>query len=188
MGRLPQTHLDRLKMERLRRISPDRNRRPLCQNRASFPPELLRTLLSLGVSLRPTREVSPAWGVFTRRVCFSASMLPNHPPLIVAEQFGTLESLYPGRIDLGLGRAPGTDAITTRACDETRSLARNNSRTMSRSCSAISRRRRPGSGCGRYPVPGSKYRCGYSVRACTARSSPRAWGCQIGRASCRERV
>ena len=42
-------------------------------------------------------------------------MLPNHAPLVIAEQFGTLESLYPGRIDLGLGRAPGTDERTTRA-------------------------------------------------------------------------
>jgi luciferase family oxidoreductase group 1 len=42
-------------------------------------------------------------------------MLPNHAPLVVAEQFGTLESLYPGRIDLGLGRAPGTDPHTVRA-------------------------------------------------------------------------
>lgn len=42
-------------------------------------------------------------------------MLPNHPPLVIAEQFGTLESLYPGRIDLGLGRAPGTDQRTVRA-------------------------------------------------------------------------
>lgn len=42
-------------------------------------------------------------------------MLPNHPPLVIAEQFGTLESIYPGRIDLGLGRAPGTDPITARA-------------------------------------------------------------------------
>jgi luciferase family oxidoreductase group 1 len=42
-------------------------------------------------------------------------MLPNHAPLVIAEQFGTLESLYPGRIDLGLGRAPGTDILTTRA-------------------------------------------------------------------------
>jgi luciferase family oxidoreductase group 1 len=42
-------------------------------------------------------------------------MLPNHAPLIIAEQFGTLESLYPGRIDLGLGRAPGTDQITAQA-------------------------------------------------------------------------
>ena len=39
-------------------------------------------------------------------------MLPNHAPLVIAEQFGTLESLYPGRIDLGLGRAPGTDQLT----------------------------------------------------------------------------
>ena len=42
-------------------------------------------------------------------------MLPNHSPLIIAEQFGTLEALYPGRIDLGLGRAPGTDQLTWRA-------------------------------------------------------------------------
>ena len=42
-------------------------------------------------------------------------MLPNHAPLVIAEQFGTLESLYPGRIDLGLGRAPGTDQGTARA-------------------------------------------------------------------------
>ena len=42
-------------------------------------------------------------------------MLPNHSPLVIAEQFGTLESLYPGRIDLGLGRAPGTDMLTSRA-------------------------------------------------------------------------
>jgi len=42
-------------------------------------------------------------------------MLPNHSPLVIAEQFGTLENLHPGRIDLGLGRAPGTDAVTMRA-------------------------------------------------------------------------
>ena len=42
-------------------------------------------------------------------------MLPNHSPLVIAEQFGTLESLFPGRIDLGLGRAPGSDQITARA-------------------------------------------------------------------------
>jgi luciferase family oxidoreductase group 1 len=42
-------------------------------------------------------------------------MLPNHAPLVVAEQFGTLATLYPGRIDLGLGRAPGTDGLTMRA-------------------------------------------------------------------------
>ena len=49
------------------------------------------------------------------RVGSGGIMLPNHAPLIIAEQFGTLESLYPGRIDLGLGRAPGTDQLTSYA-------------------------------------------------------------------------
>lgn len=49
------------------------------------------------------------------RVGSGGVMLPNHPALVVAEQFGTLECLYPGRIDLGLGRAPGTDPMTARA-------------------------------------------------------------------------
>ena len=49
------------------------------------------------------------------RVGSGGIMLPNHPPLVIAEQFGTLASLYPGRIDLGLGRAPGTDPVTSRA-------------------------------------------------------------------------
>lgn len=48
-----------------------------------------------------------AGGTSTIRVGSGGVMLPNHAPLIIAEQFGTLESLYPGRIDLGLGRAPG---------------------------------------------------------------------------------
>jgi luciferase family oxidoreductase group 1 len=54
-------------------------------------------------------------GTSTIRVGSGGIMLPNHAPLIVAEQFGTLASLYPGRIDLGLGRAPGTDQITSMA-------------------------------------------------------------------------
>lgn len=49
------------------------------------------------------------------RVGSGGIMLPNHPPLVIAEQFGTLETLYPGRIDLGLGRAPGSDAATMAA-------------------------------------------------------------------------
>jgi luciferase family oxidoreductase group 1 len=49
------------------------------------------------------------------RVGAGGIMLPNHSPLVIAEQFGTLESLYPGRIDLGLGRAPGSDQTTARA-------------------------------------------------------------------------
>ena len=51
-----------------------------------------------------------ASGTSTIRVGAGGIMLPNHAPLVIAEQFGTLASLYPGRIDLGLGRAPGTDA------------------------------------------------------------------------------
>ena len=56
-----------------------------------------------------------AAGTSTIRVGSGGIMLPNHAPLVIAEQFGTLESLYPGRIDLGLGRAPGTDQQTLRA-------------------------------------------------------------------------
>jgi len=56
-----------------------------------------------------------AGGTRSIRVGSGGIMLPNHAPLIVAEQFGTLETLYPGRIDLGLGRAPGTDRLTSRA-------------------------------------------------------------------------
>ncbi len=57
------------------------------------------------------------------RVGSGGIMLPNHTPLVIAEQFGTLETLYPGRIDLGLGRAPGTDQLTAMA------LRRNNLNT-----------------------------------------------------------
>ena len=56
-----------------------------------------------------------AGGTSTIRVGSGGVMLPNHAPLVIAEQFGTLESLYPGRIDLGLGRAPGTDQQTMHA-------------------------------------------------------------------------
>ncbi len=78
-----------------------------------------------------TWTVSPAprrrccWGIWrgtsTIRVGSGGVMLPNHAPLIIAEQFGTLESLYPGRIDLGLGRAPGSDQMTARALRRERS-------------------------------------------------------------------
>ena len=56
-----------------------------------------------------------AAGTSTIRVGAGGIMLPNHSPLVIAEQFGTLASLYPGRIDLGLGRAPGSDQLTVRA-------------------------------------------------------------------------
>jgi luciferase family oxidoreductase group 1 len=60
-----------------------------------------------------------AAGTSTIRVGAGGIMLPNHAPLVVAEQFGTLASLYPGRIDLGVGRAPGTDPVTSRALRRT---------------------------------------------------------------------
>lgn len=56
-----------------------------------------------------------AAGTSKIRIGAGGVMLPNHSPLVIAEQFGTLESLFPGRIDLGLGRAPGSDQITARA-------------------------------------------------------------------------
>jgi luciferase family oxidoreductase group 1 len=56
-----------------------------------------------------------AGGTQSIRVGSGGVMLPNHAPLVIAEQFGTLATLYPGRIDLGLGRAPGTDGLTMRA-------------------------------------------------------------------------
>jgi luciferase family oxidoreductase group 1 len=60
-----------------------------------------------------------AAGTRTIRVGAGGIMLPNHAPLVIAEQFGTLASLYPRRIDLGLGRAPGSDPLTTRALRRT---------------------------------------------------------------------
>lgn len=59
----------------------------------------------------------------TIRVGAGGIMLPNHAPLMIAEQFGTLEALHPGRIDLGLGRAPGTDTVTSRALRRSPSAA-----------------------------------------------------------------
>ncbi|MBE9598151.1 LLM class flavin-dependent oxidoreductase [Pedobacter sp. MC2016-24] len=66
-----------------------------------------------------------AGGTKTIRVGSGGIMLPNHSPLVIAEQFGTLESLYPGRIDLGLGRAPGTDQLTAMAIRGERFNAQN---------------------------------------------------------------
>ncbi len=71
----------------------------------------------LGIASAATSVVMGfiAQGTRTIRVGAGGVMLPNHSPLLIAEQFGTLASLYPGRIDLGVGRAPGTDGLTSRA-------------------------------------------------------------------------
>jgi luciferase family oxidoreductase group 1 len=58
-------------------------------------------------------------GTSTIRIGAGGIMLPNHAPLLIAEQFGTLAALFPGRVDLGLGRAPGTDPTTARALRRT---------------------------------------------------------------------
>jgi luciferase family oxidoreductase group 1 len=69
----------------------------------------------IGSSATPVVIAHLAGGTRRIRVGSGGIMLPNHSPLIIAEQFGTLASLYPNRIDLGLGRAPGTDMMTARA-------------------------------------------------------------------------
>jgi luciferase family oxidoreductase group 1 len=66
-----------------------------------------------------------AAGTKTIRVGAGGIMLPNHAPIVIAEQFGTLARLFPGRIDLGLGRAPGTDQVTVRALRRTLNSANN---------------------------------------------------------------
>jgi luciferase family oxidoreductase group 1 len=70
-----------------------------------------------GIASAATAVVIGQVAAVTKRIRVGAGgiMLPNHSPLVIAEQFGTLEALFPGRIDLGLGRAPGTDGITWRA-------------------------------------------------------------------------
>lgn len=70
-----------------------------------------------GIASAATSVVLGYLGEATSTIRLGAGgiMLPNHSPMVIAEQFGTLESLYPGRIDLGLGRAPGTDRLTMRA-------------------------------------------------------------------------
>src|SRR6516165_2992284 len=69
----------------------------------------------LACSATPVLIGYVAGATSTIRVGSGGVMLPNHAPLVIAEQFGTLDALYPGRIDLGLGRAPGTDPITAQA-------------------------------------------------------------------------
>ena len=70
-----------------------------------------------GIASAATSVLLGQVGAVTERIRIGAGgiMLPNHAPLLIAEQFGTLSALFPGRIDLGLGRAPGTDPVTARA-------------------------------------------------------------------------
>lgn len=74
-----------------------------------------------GIASAATSVLISHVGAHTKSIRLGSGgvMLPNHAPLLIAEQFGTLESLYPGRIDLGLGRAPGTDGLTAQALRRT---------------------------------------------------------------------
>ena len=101
-------------------------------------------------------------------------MLPNHSPLVIAEQFGTLESLYPGRIDLGLGRAPGSDQITARALRrDLASDAREFPQDVQELADYFSDTPRQAV----RAVPGAGLRVPLWIlgRACSARSSPPHW-------------
>jgi luciferase family oxidoreductase group 1 len=114
-----------------------------------------------------------AAGTSTIRVGAGGVMLPNHAPLLIAEQFGTLAALHPGRIDLGLGRAPGSDPATSRALRRDPSAAD----TFPQDVLELMRRRRPARPCRRYRAPASTCRSGYSVPVSSARSSLPRWGC-----------
>src|SRR5690606_36422152 len=70
-----------------------------------------------GIASAATAVVLAHIGQATRKIRIGAGgiMLPNHAPMVIAEQFGTLEALFPGRVDLGLGRAPGSDQRVAQA-------------------------------------------------------------------------
>ena len=90
----------------------------------------------------------------TLRVGSGGIMLPNHAPLVIAEQFGTLDALYPDRIDLGLGRAPGSDRVTAHAPSAaTANSGEHVSRNCWRTCSFTCRPRRRGSASRLFPGP-----------------------------------
>ena len=120
-----------------------------------------------------------AGGTSTIRVGAGGIMLPNHAPLQVAEQFGTLASLYPGRIDLGLGRAPGTDQAHREGAAP---LFRQRRRVPARragTAALLRTGRSPASRCARCPARASRCRCGCSAPACSVRSCRRSSVCRL---------
>lgn len=118
-----------------------------------------------------------AGGTKTIRVGAGGIMLPNHAPLQVAEQFGTLASLYPQRIDLGLGRAPGTDQPTARALrryfDSADHFPQDVAELMRYFAPAV-----PGQLVQAVPGAGLEVRCGCWGRACSVHALPPRWVCR----------
>jgi luciferase family oxidoreductase group 1 len=142
-----------------------------------------------GIASAATSVVIGHVAAHTQRIRVGAGgvMLPNHAPLMIAEQFGTLEALFPGRIDLGLGRAPGTDQRTMRALR--RNLdAHGDSfpQDVVELLSSPPSRTRP---CAPCPAMACACRSGCWVPAFSRRSSRRCWGCpspspRISRRTC----
>ncbi len=109
-----------------------------------------------------------AGGTSRIRVGSGGVMLPNHAPLVVAENFGTLETLYPGRIDLGLGRAPAPTRRPCAPCVATAWATATTSPSRSPSWKCCSARAVPSRACWRCRARVPRCRSGYSVRACSA--------------------
>ena len=119
-----------------------------------------------------------AGGTNTIRVGAGGIMLPNHAPLVIAEQFGTLAALYPGRIDLGVGRAPGTDQRTALALRRTLQGDIENFPQDVLELIAYLGDPQPGQPVRAIPGAGhARCRCGFWARACLARSWPPRWAC-----------
>ena len=113
----------------------------------------------------------------TIRVGSGGVMLPNHQPLVIAEQFGMLEALHPGRIDLGIGRAPGhRPGHRCTHCDARSTQRQTTCRRSSRSCSRSSRA--PSRGSPPCPARDRCRRSGCSARATSARGSRASSGCR----------
>ena len=118
-----------------------------------------------------------AGGTSTIRVGAGGIMLPNHSPLVIAEQFGTLESLYPGRIDLGLGRAPGSDQLHRAGAAPQPGFGPGRVSARRAGAGRLFLRMPRARRCARCPAPGSRCRCGSWARACSARRWRRRSGC-----------
>ena len=120
-----------------------------------------------------------AAGTHSIRIGAGGIMLPNHAPLLIAEQFGTLAALHPGRVDLGLGRAPGSDQITARAMRRTlHGAGEEFPQDVVELMELFPAGRTGPARCRRFPAPGSTCRSGSWAPAPMARSLPRSSACR----------
>ena len=119
-----------------------------------------------------------AAGTSSIRIGAGGIMLPNHAPLVIAEQFGTLAALHPGRVDLGLGRAPGSDQVTARAMRRTLLGGADEFPAGRRRADGLFPAGRTGpGGAGGARRRAGRCRSGSSGRAPSAHSSPRSSAC-----------